>query len=102
MATESFGRRLNTKWKLQWNEKIVGDSESITVGQAILVGKILGRDSWIDCLPYIGPEACAAWLVILTMPQTEAEAMTPEQFMEHMKKFAMMSLDDLFNCLILE
>lgn len=102
MTTAAFGRRASTKWKLQWSGKIVGDSESITVGQAILVGKLLGRDSWIDCLPYIGPESCTAWLVILTMPQSEAEAMTPEEIMEHMKRFAVMTLDELFDCLILE
>lgn len=102
MAEESFGRRLNTKWKLQWGGKIIGDSESITTGQAILVGKILGRDSWIDCLPYIGPEACTAWLVILTMPQTEVESLTTLEFLEHMKKFTVMKLDELFDCLILE
>ena len=98
----TFGRRQNTKWKLQWGGEIVGSSESITVAQAVLVGKLLGRDSWIDCMPFIGPEACAAWIVILTVPQSEAQEMTETQFLEHMKGIALMKLDELFDCLILE
>jgi|SRR6187399_568042 hypothetical protein len=98
--TAAFGRRPETKWKMQWGGKIVGDSESVTVGQAILVGKLVGRDSWIDCMPYTGPEACTAWLVILTAPAEDE--MNERAMLEHLKACTTMKLDDLFDTLILE
>jgi hypothetical protein len=100
MDAQAWGNRPNTKWKLQFDGKIIGDDSTVTVAQAVFVGKLLGRDSWLDCLPYIGPEACTAWITVLTAPG-DGE-MSSDEFLEHMKKIMDMKLDDLFNCLILE
>lgn len=97
----SWGKRESTKWQMVWDGEVVGTSETVTVGQGITVGKLIGRDSWLDCLPYMGPEACLTWLVVLTAPRGE-QALTTEEFITHMQRFVTMSLDDLFNTLILE
>lgn len=102
MDAKTWGTRPDTKWKLQFEGKIIGTSEEVTAAQAIAVGKLLGRDSWLDCLPYMGPEACTAWVTVLTAPRNEDTQLTPEEFLVHMSKIIDMTLDDLFNCLILE
>lgn len=102
MDAESWGNRPNTKWKLQYEGKIIGTSETVTVANAVAVGKLLGRDSWLDCLPYLGPESCVAWLTVLTAPDDASGGMSTEDMLKLLQKILSIPLDELFNCLILE
>lgn len=97
-----WGDTSETRWKMMYEGRVVGSSETATVAEAISVGKLLGRDSWLDCLPHHGPEACLAWLTVLTAPKESDETtFTEEQLLAHLQKLMNMRVDELFDCLIL-
>jgi hypothetical protein len=45
-------------------------SLEVTVGQAVAVVELLGRDSWDNATPTGGPSQCGAWLSILLAGST--------------------------------